>query len=476
MPVDAWLPVGHSLPDGACLRLVIDEGIDWQIFSVTGGGNALVVKASLVSKWIQSGLVDSGTFSEFGFGDQCLCEFSSGESHVLSQVIGCKSPDSKSEVLAFADALRKSRLVDSESGFQDSIYLEKLSRLLPTFSLSQRISDEQLFGTWLTGGIPVPVTSFRRLRSIVSWLGEPQLREVIERAGFSVPGAGAAASFAPSRSEGMQEVEGLQQGMEQGESMRFVLAGRPMLENFLNEHVIDIVENEERYKALGINFPSAIILHGPPGCGKTFAVERLIEYLGWPSFQIEASSVASPYIHETSKKVAAVFDQAMKAAPAVLVIDEMEAFLADRQSGAGSSHHRVEEVAEFLRRIPEAINNQVLIVAMTNRIDMIDPAILRRGRFDHVISVGMASEQEVAALLNKLVGDLPQVPGIDVASLAARLTGRPLSDVAFIVREGARLAARAGKDKLDQDSLQRALEASPARDADSQAHRKIGFT
>ena len=107
---------------------------------------------------------------------------------------------------------------------------------------------------------------------------------------------------------------------------------------------------------------------------------------------------------------------------------------------------------------------------------MIDPAILRRGRFDHVISVGMASEQEVAALLNKLVGDLPQVPGIDVASLAARLTGRPLSDVAFVVREGARLAARAGKDKLDQDSLQRALEASPARDADSQAHRKIGFT
>ncbi|MBV5300638.1 MAG: AAA family ATPase [Methylococcales bacterium] len=120
-------------------------------------------------------------------------------------------------------------------------------------------------------------------------------------------------------------------------------------------------------------------------CGKTFAVERLVDFLGWACFQIDASSVASPYIHETSKKVADVFDQAMNNAPSVLVIDEMEAFLADREMGSG--HHRVEEVAEFLRRIPEATKNQVLIIGMTNRIEMIDPAILRRGRFDHIIKV-----------------------------------------------------------------------------------------
>jgi cell division protease FtsH len=195
---------------------------------------------------------------------------------------------------------------------------------------------------------------------------------------------------------------------------------------------------------LGIEFPSAIILHGPPGCGKTFAVDRLIDYLGWPRFQIDASSVASPYIHETSKKVAEVFGKAMKNAPAVLVIDEMEAFLSERQSGMGSGQHHVEEVAEFLRRIPEAIKNRVLIIAMTNRIEMIDPAILRRGRFDHVVKVDMASEEEVRALLGKLVTDLPCENDIDVAILAKRLTGRPLSDVAFSVREGARLAARAG--------------------------------
>ena len=164
----------------------------------------------------------------------------------------------------------------------------------------------------------------------------------------------------------------------------------------------------------------------------------------------------------------------MENAPSVLVIDEMEAFLSERQSGMSGQHH-VEEVAEFLRRIPEAIKNRVLIIAMTNKLEMIDPAILRRGRFDHVVKVGMASEAEVRALLEKLVTDLPCEDDIDVTKLAKHLTGRPLSDVAFAVREGARLAARAGKDRLDQSSLLLAMDATPLRSNDENASRKIGF-
>jgi SpoVK/Ycf46/Vps4 family AAA+-type ATPase len=246
------------------------------------------------------------------------------------------------------------------------------------------------------------------------------------------------------------------------------------LEDFFNEHVVDIILHKERYKALGVGFPSAVVLHGPPGCGKTFAVEQLVEYLGWPSFQIDASSVASPYIHETSKKVAEVFDKAMQNAPSVLVIDEMEAFLADRESGGGGSHHRVEEVAEFLRRIPEAAKNEVLIVAMTNRIEMIDSAIMRRGRFDHVIKVDYASAEEVSALLDKLLDTLPKDKSVDPAPLAKKLEGRPLSDVAFVVREGARLAARAGEDRLGQEFLLAALEDAPSR-TDEGSSRRIGF-
>jgi SpoVK/Ycf46/Vps4 family AAA+-type ATPase len=175
-----------------------------------------------------------------------------------------------------------------------------------------------------------------------------------------------------------------------------------------------------------------------------------------------------------SKKISDMFENAMQNAPSVLVIDEMEALLADRESGGGGSHHRVEEVAEFLRRIPEAAKNEVLIVAMTNRVEMIDSAIMRRGRFDHVIKVDYANANEVLALLDKLLATLPKDNTVDAAPLAKKLAGRPLSDVTFIVRVGARLAARAGDDKLGQDFLLAALDDAPSRTEDGSG-RHIGF-
>jgi SpoVK/Ycf46/Vps4 family AAA+-type ATPase len=215
------------------------------------------------------------------------------------------------------------------------------------------------------------------------------------------------------------------------------------------------------------------VLEGPPGCGKTFAVEQLVAFLGWPSFAIDAASIGSPYIHETSRKVGKLFRDAIAAAPSVVIVDEMEAFLATREAGL-TGQHRVEEVAEFLRRIPEAIAAGVLVIAMTNRLDMIDAALLRRGRFDHIVKVGYAGEDEVRALLVSMLAALPAADAIDVDRLARRLAGRPLSDAAFVVREGARLAARAGLAAIDNASLQAALSAAEARDP-ALVKSRIGF-
>jgi len=474
MALDAWLPIKFTTPDGESTKLALHEGIDWQLYESEGGGRILVAKAPLAKRWIETGLLDSSQLKPFVFNGEEYFECSSGRDYVLTSLENCESPGSKDEALSFADALRISREIDSSSPFQDAIYVERFSRLLPTYSISACISDDIVFGSWLSGGVPVSVQSFRRLRSFMSWMGAPHLRDVVVRGGFQV----SERVVGPKAVE-TQLFQSQEKGVEDEEirlSQRFVLAGRPELELFINEHVVEIIENEACYKALGIDFPSAIILHGPPGCGKTFAIERLVDYLGWPSFPIEASSVASPYIHETSKKVAEVFDKAIQSAPSVLIIDEMEAFLADRQMGAGSSHHRVEEVAEFLRRIPEAVKNHVLVVAMTNRIEMIDSAILRRGRFDHVVKVDMASEKEVCGLLEKLVSELPCAADVEVSVLAKRLSGRPLSDVSFAVREGARLAARSGKKELNQASLIQAVESTSVRNAnDESISRKIGF-
>ena len=478
MALDAWLPIGFKLPDGAKARVALYEGADWQVYETQGGGRALVVYDELGARWQEAGLIDDGTLDAFQFGDHQLRAISCSPSQTLLPISEAKSPDNKAEALSFALALKATRDIDSESALQDALYVEKITRLLPTYSISSRAGDDVVLGYWLTGGASIPATSFRRLRQTMGWLGASHLKDVVHAAGFEVaevmplerkPLAPAEKTEA-APAEKVDEVK----RAEPEPNKVFELAGRPELEAFFNEHIVDIILHRDRYKALGIEFPSAVILHGPPGCGKTFAVDRLVDFLGWPSFQIDASSVASPYIHETSKKVAQVFDKAMENAPSVLVIDEMEAFLADREMGSG--HHRVEEVAEFLRRIPEAVKNDVLIIAMTNRIEMIDPAIQRRGRFDHVIKVDFASEVEVQALLDKLLSSLPKESDVDSKPLAKELAGRPLSDVSFVVREGARLAARSGKERLDQASLLAALRSSPAREREGgESKRRIGF-
>jgi cell division protease FtsH len=477
MTIEAWLPIGHELPDGARCGKPLHGGNGWQIVTTAGGGRALIADETLHSKWVASRLIDGSALKPLSFGPARLHALSSAPSKMLAPINECRSPNNKSEALSFALALKATREADAESPLQDAIYVEPISRLLPTYAITSRVDDDVVLGYWLTGGARVSAKADRRLSQMLSWMGSANVTDVVSASG--VVGLARLAQDHEEQADFLEAEIADQSPKPSGNrpidsDTPFSLPGRPMLEEFFNEHIIDIVRNEERYAALGVGFPSAIALHGPPGCGKTFAIEQLVEFLGWPSFQIDASSVASPYIHETSKKIAEIFDKAMRSAPSMLIIDEMESFLADREAGSGGSHHRVEEVAEFLRRIPEAGKNHVLVVGMTNRIEMIDAAIMRRGRFDHVIEVPPATEEEVSALLDKLLCDLPKDSGVDHAPLAKRLAGRPLSDVAFVVREGARLSARAGKSKIDQAFLLSALDSAPSR-ADQGQGRHIGF-
>jgi hypothetical protein len=471
--IDAWLPIGHRLPDGAQAHVALFGGAEWQIVETQGGGRALLVHAGLADRWTAAGLTTVETLEPFDFGGFRYRALTSASTQVLCPVDRGAVPGAAAQVMSFVRAFRATRDIDAESPLHDALYVERIGRLLPVYTPGPAKSDDLMLGYWLTGGMHVSVTSFRRLSQVMGWLAKDALKEAIEVAGYAVAPVETPQAVLATAS-GTLATSGASAQREAPRPLRgFELPGRPDLAAFFNEHVVDIVLNLERYRALGIEFPSAVILHGPPGCGKTFAVERLIDFLGWNAYHIDASSVASPFIHETSRKVAAVFDQAMENAPSVLVIDEMEAFLADREMGAG--HHRVEEVAEFLRRIPEATKNKVLVIAMTNRLEMIDPAILRRGRFDHIVQVGFATEHEVLSLLAKLLEAISNKGEIDALAIARQLAGRPLSDVAFVVREGARLAARSGRDRLEHADLLAALHVSPPRDVKAKDDRRIGF-
>ena len=200
-------------------------------------------------------------------------------------------------------------------------------------------------------------------------------------------------------------------------------------------------------------------------------MEKLAEYLGWKRFDIDSSTVASSYIHDTSKKISEVFSAAIKAAPSILVIDEMEAFLSNRNMAGPSGTHHIEEVAEFLRRIPEAISKGVLVFAMTNMIDTIDPAILRRGRFDHIIEVKMASKEEIGELLKVKLRELPIADDVVIERIAQRLDGHPMSDVTFVLREAGRMAVKTHIECINQMCFDEALNMLPKKEE----KRKIGF-
>ena len=186
MTLDAWLPIGFKLPDGAKTRIALFEGSDWQILETQGGGRALVVREALVQRWLDSGLIDDGTFNAFQFGDQQLRSISCAPSQTLRPVSEAKSPDTKAEALAFALALKATRAIDADAALQDALYVEKITRLLPTYTISSRTDDDVVLGYWLTGGASIPATSFRRLRQTMSWIGANHLKDVVQAAGVEV--------------------------------------------------------------------------------------------------------------------------------------------------------------------------------------------------------------------------------------------------------------------------------------------------
>ena len=482
MAQERWFPQQHKLPDGAALGRLMHAGPEWQIFRLKGDARMLIARSALADRWVSSQLVPDTVLEPFTFGDEEFKAVSSDPDHRLEPVNEGESPQSKTDGLAFALSLSETRKVDATTPLHDAIYVERFSRLLPTWTVSESATDEEVLGRWLTGGVAIAATSFRRLTALLAWLDEQEVRELVEIAGLGTPASTTPLASPRGNDDARPTSTASQKSVTDSQSKeaqprptperRFRLAGRRVLETFFREHVIEIVENAERYKTLGIEFPASVVLHGPPGCGKTFALERLTEYLDWPLFLINSNSVGSPYIHETARKVGAVFDKAIDAAPSIVVIEEMESYLADRQMHESTGLHHVEEVGEFLRRIPEAHQRQVLIIGTTNRIEMIDPAILRRGRFDHMVEVGLPTHDEVSELLDASLQKLPTHGVIDRGDVVKALAGRALSDTAFVVREAARLAARAGKNALDAESLRAALAALPPLEPE---RRPIGF-
>ena len=459
---------GEQLPGGSLLRERLARRADWQIWQ-TDSGSALAVSKELLDTWLDASLLEPGVFLPLPGG--AFAAETDGTGFISSAEAGpFPKTLSQTEGVARAFALSRSGL-GGQARLRHALYLSSIPHLLPVGAGADREDDPYTLGRWLADGVNLPFTDEERMSRYAPALTPSLYRELLALLGWRAEAPERLKDYEASRDLPLRAPVLPRTAPERDGP--FELAGRPALTKFFREQVLDIIDHEEAYRRMGIGFPGPTLLIGPPGCGKTYAVQRLAEYLGWPVFEVNSSSIASMYIHETGRLIARLFEQAAENAPSVVVIDEMEAYLSARGGeGYGGIAH-TEEMAEFLRALPLLPQKRVLLFGMTNLPGRIDEAILRKGRFDHVIRVEMATREEMAAVLRAQLKDIPVGRDVDYDAIGGLLAGRPISDAVYAAREAGRLAVVNGRERIDGELLRRACASLSAGGAADR--RPMGF-
>jgi transitional endoplasmic reticulum ATPase len=232
----------------------------------------------------------------------------------------------------------------------------------------------------------------------------------------------------------------------------------------LNDEVIRVLEDRKRAARYGDDLiPTGILLFGAPGTGKTFIIKHLAEELDVPFHLLKMSDIHSTYMHESSKKLRAYFEEAIRSAPCILFLDEIESAALKRgEMGKGHSH-RQEEIGELLQCMADAAEKGVLVIAATNEPQLMDPAVLRTGRLDEHIYVPPPDEKAREAAIRLHMEKPIKRPSdgkIDYQQLAARTAGFSQSDLASLVRKAARTAFKR-EVPISQEILMEAVELIP---------------
>lgn len=223
--------------------------------------------------------------------------------------------------------------------------------------------------------------------------------------------------------------------------------------------ISDVLKNPARFDRVGATLPRGIILHGPPGTGKTLLARAVAGEAGVPFFSASGSEFVEVYGGLGSKRVRALFAAARKAAPAVVYIDEIDA-VGGKRTGHASSGEREQTLDQLLSEMDGFATHPskpVVVLASTNRLDDLDPALVRSGRFDRKIAVGLPGREARQEILDVHLRGRPLTPGTDARAIAAFTVGMAGADLAALCNEASFEAARAGNDALSIPHFRRAL-------------------
>ena len=217
------------------------------------------------------------------------------------------------------------------------------------------------------------------------------------------------------------------------------IAGMDDLKEKIRYDIIDVLNDSERAKGLGITIPNGILLYGPPGCGKTFFAEKCAEEMQCHFMYVKCSDVASPYIHGGQEKIARLFEEAREKSPTLLFLDEVDALLRTRTKQQNASESG--EINEFLCQINNCGESGVFVIAATNMPEEIDEAALRAGRLERKYYIGVPDVQTIEKLLEIQLRKR-KTDSINIKEVAKHLQGRVAADVKLLVDVAARLAFR----------------------------------
>ena len=226
------------------------------------------------------------------------------------------------------------------------------------------------------------------------------------------------------------------------------------------EEVVEFLKHPQKYNDLGAKIPKGVLLYGPPGTGKTLLAKAVAGEAGVPFFSISGSDFVEMFVGVGASRVRDLFDQAKKSAPCIVFIDEIDAVGRQRGAGLGGGHDEREQTLNQLLVEMDGFsaNEGIIMIAATNRPDILDPALLRPGRFDRQIVVDRPDIKGRTEILKVHVKGKPMGPDVNLDVIAQRTPGFTGADLSNLVNEAALLTARKDKKAINMPEMEEAAE------------------
>ena len=225
------------------------------------------------------------------------------------------------------------------------------------------------------------------------------------------------------------------------------------------EEMVDFLRNPQKYTSVGARIPKGVILVGPPGTGKTLLAKAVAGEAGVPFFSISGSDFVEMFVGVGASRVRDLFEDAKKAAPCIVFIDEIDAVARRRGTGMGGGHDEREQTLNQLLVEMDGfgVNEGIIVMAATNRVDILDPAILRPGRFDRKVAVGRPDVKGRVEILQVHSKEKPLGEDVDLARVAKTTSGFTGADLENLMNEAAILAARENRSFIRQSDIDRSF-------------------